>query len=316
MEGAIELKQIRYFVRIVELGSLSRAAGDVHIAQSALSQHVAALEDEFKTVLLHRTARGVVPTDAGKQLYRHAQALLKQSEDVRAAVMNSTAEPAGTVVFGLPLSLIASIAFPILEGMLRKYPLVRLQVQEELSGTILEWLKNGRLSIGIAFDDGNLEGLEVTRLLEERLYLVVDPKSPLARRKTISLREIEQLDLVLPCPGQGVRPRIERAMLRAGLSLTRVRAEANSLVLIKLAVAAGIGPTILGWLSVAGEISEGRLIAVEIVRPALTRVAAICLPASAIHSQATEHVRAAAIDIVRETVRKASWRGVRFLESA
>jgi len=314
-ETRVELKQLRYFVRIVDLGSLSRAAGEVFVAQSALSQHVAALEDEFKTRLLNRSARGVSPTEAGKQLYRHAQLLLKQAEDAKASMASGCAGPAGPVALGVPLSLVATLAFPIFDAVRERFPFIRLQVQEELSGTILEWIKSGRLSIGIAFDDGNLEGLEVTRVLEERLFLVASPKSPLARRKAVTLSELEQMDLVLPCPGQGVRPRVERAMVRAGLTLTRVCAEVNSLVMLKQTAAAGIGPTILGWPCIASEVAEGKLAAVEIVRPAIVRVAALCRLSAAAHSQATECVKTAAIEVIRNTVRKAAWRGVRCVDS-
>lgn len=309
----IELKQLRYFVRIVDLGSLSRAAETLHIAQSALSQQVASLESEFKTPLLLRTTRGVQPTDAGRELYLHAQVILKQAEDARTAVASCSAEPTGQVMIGVPLSLVAPLALPVFEAVRTKYPGIKLQVHEELSGTILEWVKNGRLTLGIAFDDGNLDGLIVTRFLEERLFLIVHPKSKLAKRKVVNLREIENLDLVVPSPGQGVRARVEGAMARAGLSLRRVVAEANSLTLLKQAAAAGIGATILSWPSVDPEVTQGQLVAIEIVHPSLTRVAAMCLPVATPRTRALECVLAVAAEAVQNTVRRASWRGVRFL---
>jgi LysR family nitrogen assimilation transcriptional regulator len=270
-EAPIELRQLRYFVRIVELGSLSRAAGALHVAQSALSQHVATLEGEFGTPLLNRSARGVTPTEAGRHLYQHAQSILRQVDDTKSAVSACTSEPTGLVAFGLPLSLVAPLALPIFLAVRARYPGVKLLIHEELSGTILEWIKNGRLSLGIAFDDGNLEGLSATPLLEERLFLVVSAKSPLARRKLISLREVADLELVLPTSDQGVRDRIERAMARAGHRITRVVAEVNSLTLMKQAAGAGIGATILSWPSIEAEVAQGTVAAIDIARPAITR---------------------------------------------
>lgn len=309
----IELKQLRYFVRIVDLGSLSRAAGDVHIAQSALSQHVATLEREFNTPLLLRSARGVVPTEAGKQLYRHAQLLLQQAEQARASVSNCTSEPSGPVSFGMPLSLAAKLAYPIFDAVWQQHPLVRLQVHEGASGTILEWIKSGRLSLGLAFDDGNLDGLDATPVMEERLFLVLSPRSPLSRRKVVSLAEVQQLSLVMPMPGQGVRPCLERAMVREGMVLSQVVAEANSLHLLKQAVESGLAHTVLGWSSVADEIAAGKLAAVQIVRPSVQLTSALCMPATSAWTQTATRVRGAVIEALRQTIARARWRGVRFV---
>ena len=285
----------------------------MHIAQSALSQHVASLERELKTPLLIRSARGVAPTEAGKQLYRHAQLMLQQAEHARASVQNCSSEPSGPVSFGLPLSLAVEFAFPVFESVWLQYPLVRLQLQEGVSGTILDWVKNGRLSLGVTFDHGNLDDLDALPVLEERLFLVVSPRSPLARRKIITLAEIEQIELLMPMPGQGVRPRIEQAMVREGLVLSRVIGEANSLTLLKQGAAAGVAPTILGWSCVAREVHQGVLATVEIVRPSVTRTAVICMLPAGHNSQTASKVRSCAAEAIRLAVARSKWRGVRSL---
>jgi LysR family nitrogen assimilation transcriptional regulator len=302
-------------VRIVDLGSMSRAAGALHVAQSALSQHVSALEDEFQTPLLHRTPRGVSPTEAGMQLYRHAHAILQQADDAKAAVAMRSSEPTGCVAIGVPLSVAAPLAMPIFDAVRSGYPGIKLQIHEELSGTILEWVKNGRLALGIAFDDGNLEGLTTVPILEERLFLVVNPKSRLAKRKVISLREVQGLELVLPTRGYGVRDRIEAAMLGAGLPAARVAAEMNSFTMLKQAVEVEMGATILTWPSITTEMAERRLAAVEIVRPAITRITAICCAANGARTRAAECVHTLAVEAIRRVVQHSSWRGVRFLAS-
>jgi LysR family nitrogen assimilation transcriptional regulator len=309
----IELKQLRYFVRIVDLGSLSRAAGDVHIAQSALSQHVATLEREFNTPLLLRSARGVIPTEAGKQLYRHAQSMLQQAEQARASVSNCSSEPSGPVSFGMPLSLAGTFAYPIFESVWQSHPLVRLQMHEGVSGSILEWIKSGRMSLGLAFDDGNLDGLDATPVMEERLFLVLSPRSPLSRRKVVSLAEVQQLPLIMPMPGQGVRPGLERAMVREGMVLSQVVAEANSVHLLKQAVMAGMAHSVLGWQSVADEVASGRLAAVQIVRPSVLLTTSVCMLTTSAWTQTAARVRVCAIQAMRQAIARARWRGVRFL---
>lgn len=297
------------------MGSLSRAALDLHIAQSALSQHVAALEADTRAELLHRTPRGVQPTDAGRTLYRHAQLMLQQEAEARAAVAEATGAPAGELAFGLPLSLARALGMPVFLAVRQAWPGIRLRMQEELSGTVLEWLKNGRLSLGIAFDDGNLEGLQTVPLLEERLFLVVAPDSPHARRKVVPVRELAELGLVLPSAGQGVRSRVDKALADAGLGRARVVAEVDSHTMMKQSVRCGIGPTILSWTSVEPEVERGELVAVEITRAPITRVAHVCMLPAALRSRVNQCVLEQLLLSVREAVRRPSWRGVRWLEA-
>src|SRR5262245_66500290 len=87
----------------------------------------------------------------------------------------------------------------------------------------------------------------------------------------VSLREVADMDLVLPTPDQGVRSRIERAFARDGLRGARVIAEVNSLTLMKQAAAAGIGATILSWPSVEAEVAQRMVWGIEIKGPAITR---------------------------------------------
>jgi len=303
-------------VQIVDFGSLSRAAAALHIAQSALSQHVASLEAEMKASLLERSSRGVQPTESGRLLYQHAQLMLQQAAEARAAVQAASAAPSGQVRMGLPLSLVPALGMPILAGVRGAFPAIHPQILEELSGTILEWVKNGRLAIGIAFDDGNLEGLHTIPLLEERLFLVTAPKSPHARRKVVSLRELADLDFVLPTPGQGVRARVDKALTEAKLGRARVVAEVDSHTIMKQAAASGMGATILSWTSVEAEVGRGELVAVEIVRPAITRTAHVCVQSAAPPTRATLCVRSASMAAVRQAVQRPSWRGVRYLGPA
>jgi LysR family nitrogen assimilation transcriptional regulator len=315
-ERIIDLRQLRYFVQIVDFGSLSRAAAELHIAQSALSQHVASLEGDMKARLLQRSSRGVQPTESGHLLYQHAQLMLQQAAEARAAVQAASAAPTGEVRVGLPLSLVAALGMPVLAGVRAAFPAIHLQILEELSGTILEWVKNGRLAIGIAFDDGNLDGLHTIPLLEERLFLVTAPKSPHARRKSVPLRELANLVFVLPTKGQGVRGRVDRALTEARLGAARVAAEVDSHTLLKQAAASGMGATILSWTSVEAEVGRGELVAVEIVRPAITRTAHVCVQSAAPPTRATLCARSALVEAVRRAVQRPSWRGVRYLGPA
>ena len=101
----MELRQLKYFVRIVEVGSLSRASQSLHVVQPALSQQISRLEDELGVKLLARSVRGVTPTEIGSAVYRHAQLILKQVDATRLIAQQADSGPAGPVAIGLPWTL-------------------------------------------------------------------------------------------------------------------------------------------------------------------------------------------------------------------
>src|ERR1700759_1887487 len=101
----MQFRQLRYFVKIVEAGSFSRAASIVHVAQPALSQQVAELEERLGVALLQRSARGVRPTAAGEIFYREASAILRQLDQVPATARSDPDQPEGVVNLGLVSSL-------------------------------------------------------------------------------------------------------------------------------------------------------------------------------------------------------------------
>ena len=98
----MDLRQLRYFARVVESGSFSKAANQLHVAQPALSQHVRHMEDELGVTLLHRGSQGVAPTEAGQRLHRHAKRILAEFAEIPDSVRGEAIAPRGDVRFGLP----------------------------------------------------------------------------------------------------------------------------------------------------------------------------------------------------------------------
>src|ERR1700733_8412827 len=101
----MQFRQLRYFVKIVDAGSFSRAASVVHVAQPALSQQVAELEERVGVMLLQRSARGVRPAAAGEILYTEASAILHQLDQLPNAIRPDSGEPEGIVSLGFAISL-------------------------------------------------------------------------------------------------------------------------------------------------------------------------------------------------------------------
>jgi LysR family transcriptional regulator, nitrogen assimilation regulatory protein len=314
----LNLRQLKYFVRIVDLASVSRAAQALHIAQSALSHQIAQLEASLEVELLHRSSKGVTPTDAGNRFYKHAQAILQQVEDAKiaakASVKGQSHEVSGVVSIGLPLSFVQCFAMPIYIAIKTRYPKIILQIHETLSGTTLEWVKNGRLNIGIAFDEANLDGLHTTPIIEEELFLMVSSFSKLSHQDSITLQDLSDVPLVLPSIEQGVRAQVERALNAYGDCSAIIALQANSLTLMKQAAVAGLAGTVLAWPSAHTEITAGQLHPIKIVFPTLTRTAVLCVSETLPQSVACKGASSTIIEAIHETIAKETWKGVRVIK--
>jgi LysR family nitrogen assimilation transcriptional regulator len=272
----MELRQLRYFVAIVDHGSLSRAALVLHVAQPALTQQLRQLEEELGVQLLHRSAQGVLSTDAGKIFYEHAQAILKQVADARSAVTQSTERPSGSVTLGLPHSISGALALPLLTAARAQYPEITLQLTEELTGNLAEQLKSGRVNLAVLFDDGQLVQFATTPLVEEELRFICRADAPYAQgEQALTLSQTLQTTLILPGLQHGVRPRIESVARDAGLALSNV-IEINSIAILKSAILAGMGATILPSAPVLDELERGTMRAHRIHSPAISRTAVLC----------------------------------------
>ncbi len=305
----MELRQLRYFVAIVDHGSLSRAALVLHVAQPALTQQLRQLEDELGAQLLHRSAQGVLSTDAGKIFYEHAQAILKQVGDARSAVTQSATRPSGSVTLGLPHSISGALALPLLMAARTSYPEITLQLTEELTGNLAAQLKSGRINLAVLFDDGQLAAFAAAPLVTEELMFICRPHAPYAPAgPQVTLAEALASTLILPAQQQGVRPRIEKVAREAGLALSTV-IEINSIAILKSALLADMGATILPVAPLLAEVGSGALLAYPIVEPALARSVSLCASKNIPLTNAAAAVGRLVHQVTRELCEGGAWRG-------
>ena len=272
----MELRHLRYFVAIVDHGSLSRAALILHVAQPALTQQLRQLEEELGVQLLHRSAQGVLSTDAGKVFYEHAQAILKQVADARSAVAQSAERPSGAVTLGLPHSISGALALPLLMATRAQYPEITLQLTEELTGNLGDQLKSGRLNLAVLLDDGQLGQFDTTPLVEEELQFICRTDAAYGKgEQSLTLQQALATTLILPGLQHGVRPRIEAVARAAGLNVGAV-IEINSIAILKSALLADMGATLLPSAPVLDELQRGSLRAQRIGQPAISRTVVLC----------------------------------------
>ena len=309
----MELRQLRYFVAIVDHGSLSRAATVLHVAQPALTQQLRQLEQELGAQLLHRSAQGVLSTDAGKVFYEHAQAILKQVADAKSAVTQSAERPSGSVTLGLPHSISGALALPLLSAARARFPEITLQLTEELTGNLAEQLKSGRVNLAVLFDDGQLTPFVCTPLVEEELRFICRAGSQWAEgRSTVTLAQALAAQLILPGPQHGVRPRIESVARGAGLATSNV-IEINSIAILKSAILADMGATILPVAPVLAEIERGAMVALPIEQPSISRTVVLCGSKNIPLTNASAAISRLACQVAADLCHSHYWLGARLL---
>lgn len=215
----MDLKQLEYFVRVAELGSFTRAAIELDVAQPALSRQVRLLEVELRQNLLVRNGRGAVPTEAGKLLLEHGRGILYQVERAREDLGRLRGGLAGRVAVGLPSSVARVLTVPLTRAFREALPEARLSISEGLSSGLQEGLTSGRLDIVVLYNAQPARELDLTPLMEEDLVLVQGrppglPEDP--PPGAVALDEVAKLPLVIPTRPNAIRMHVEAEMADIG----------------------------------------------------------------------------------------------------
>lgn len=240
----MNLRRLKYFIKIVDVGSLTQAADVLHIAQPALSQQLATLEGEVNQQLLIRTKRGVTPTEAGKILYTHAQAILRQCDQAQIAIDGAGLTLSGSVSVGLaPGTAAQQLALPLMKEVHRQHPGIVLYFNENFGTTLSELIMNGRMDMAVIYGSREIHGLRFMPLMKEDLYFVC-PHVLDAPKSSISLAEVARYDLFLPRIYNTMRKGVDDAFIQAGVPY-KVSCEIESQTTLNAAVSEGLGCTIM-----------------------------------------------------------------------
>lgn len=305
----MELRQLRYFVRVVELGSMGRAALDLNLVQSALSQQISRLEGELSTRLLQRTSKGVTPTEAGLAFFREAQLALRHAEQAGRAARE--ARLSGSVSVGLAPSTASVLGLPLMRAMRARYPDVRLHMVESLSGHLVNMLNARQLDLAVLFDADAARRWSVTPLLEEKLFLIRSRQGlPAASPDRISVADLADVPLILPTGPHGLRSTVDAALAQVGIRPV-LAAEIDSLAMLMDAVDAGLGATVQPWAAV-GRFADAaqRFHLAEIVDPLARRQNVLCSLSDDELSPAALAARVVLADCARARVQAGAWVGV------
>lgn len=238
----MELRQLRYFVRIIETGSMGSAAQDLDIGVSALSQQMSRLENELAIRLLQRTSRGVTPTNAGLAFYSQAQLALRHADDAILAARE--ARLSGHVSVGMAPSTASILGIPFIHAMQENYADVRLHVVESLSGNLERMINTRQIDLAIVFQKDKILRWSARPILEEQLFLIGShallaalPDNP------ITPEQLAGIPLIMPSQGHGLRGRLDAVCQEHALNVEIV-AEIDGLALLMRAVRDGLGATL------------------------------------------------------------------------
>lgn len=264
----MELRQLRYFVRVVELGSMGRAAQELGVGTSALSQQISRLESELAARLLQRTSTGVVPTEAGLAFWPQAQLAIRHADAARSAAR--LARLSGQVCVGMAPSTGGVLGLPFLQAMRERYPAIRVRLVETLSGNLASMIGTRQLDLAILFQAERAQRWSVIPLLEERLFVIASHGAAnLPEHGPLSFAQLAGLPLILPSDQHGLRALIETAALQAGVALDVVL-EIDGLAMLMDAVRAGLGVTIQPGAATA-RLDDSTLVSLEIADPLARR---------------------------------------------
>ena len=308
----MDVRQLKYFVQIVESGSLSKASRQLFVVQPALSQQMARLEEEVGKSLLVRSVRGVVPTENGEALYHHAKFVLRQIDEAVLVARQEYTNIGGRVALGLAPSTSCMLGLPLLRHLKEKYPGILLNVVVGLPAHLEERARQGQLDVAILFSKTAASELTYEPLLDEEVFLIVPADSRLLprRKKSITLTEAASLPLVLSSPQHNLRHRIMLEFERANLQ-TNVVAEIDSLELVMRYVAEGGGATIQPMSATHTMSSSEAWRCLPISDAPMRRQNFLyALPIPKL-SAGAGMVRAELKQVVNHLVQSGTWRGVR-----
>jgi LysR family nitrogen assimilation transcriptional regulator len=261
----MDTHRLKYFLRIAEEGSITRAATVLGIAQPALSRQIRLLEEDLGITLFERTRRGVHLTEEGERLRSSTAAPLRQLELAVLYAGSPLARIERGLLFGMVPTAAGVLAAPLLASLGTAFPNVHFHVAVAETDDLVLRMLSGAVDLAVVNPVPD-DRLFYRHLLVEDLVLVGGPTSDLTPDNPVRFADLARLPLVMPSAQTGIRNTLENTALRVKVAIT-ARYSTDSLEVSKQLVAAGLGYAVLPLAACGGDIDAGRL-----------RYAAICEP--------------------------------------
>jgi len=260
------LRQLELFVAVVETGSFSRGGELLSLTQSTVSQHIAALEEEFGTRLLDRISKGVVLTAGGKVFLHQARMILAEVDQLQQAMNRFHGIEHASLALGasnIPANYLVPRLLPLLQA---RHPGISLTVRMADTQQILDDIRCQRVELGLVGGRAEDDIYSYTPIMSDELILIAGTDHPLRQVGKINLAQVFELGLVVREPGSGTWQSLNNALLKAGCDPQElhVLARLGSNEAVRRTVAAGYGCAFVSDLSARESLQRGELYRVEV----------------------------------------------------
>lgn len=200
--------QLQYLIEVANCGSFSGASERCFVTQPSLSMQIKALEDELGVVLLDRSKKPVIPTDAGNVVIAQAQETLRAYNYIRESVAELKGETSGKLRLGVIPTIAPYLLHKFIPDFVKEFPRVELEIREMITADIIEALKHDNIDAAIVASGTCGDGIVEHDLFSDHFYAYVSPENPLFERTNIRIEDIDLKDLILLSRGNCMRDQI------------------------------------------------------------------------------------------------------------
>lgn len=248
---------LQTFLCVARCRGVTRAASELHLAQSSVSDQIQALEDELGTALFLRSRQGLQPTPAGEVLIAHAEGILAAHNNARAAVALASRSTERSVAIGALETIAVEVLPPPLAGLRRDHPELRMRIEIAASADLAQRLHDGRIDVAFCFRRDVLDDRLVRRVHATEPLVVIGPPAVSGAATRPDWRTLDSMPFIATEPGCVYRHLFDEAWRRTGAALPKLSAEVGSIGAIIRLVAAGSGFALVPRLAVRRELERG-----------------------------------------------------------
>ncbi|MFG0821919.1 LysR substrate-binding domain-containing protein [Pseudomonas sp. GLN_3] len=308
----MDIVQLKTLILVAELGSLRRAADRLKLAQPALSRHIRLLEETLEETLFERHGRGMVITDAGRDVLGHALKIVNEFDAIRHSIDQRKTSLSGTLVIGVPPTVAKIITAPLLKGIQSAHPRLTVRFSSAFSGHMLDWLRRGEIDMALIYDPELPADAPVATipLVTEALYLVSNQKSGLALNRPVRFADLAGEALILPSAPHGLRKVVNHYAKQTSIQL-KPTIEADSLGAILDLVHNGFGSSILPLTPIYARVLDNHFSASPLCDPTPERRLVLAFPADRPMSPANRVVQAIFAEVTQRLIDGQVWKARR-----
>lgn len=266
----MRVRQLEYFVQVCEIGSITKAASLLNVAQPALGLQIKGLEKELGAPLLVRTPRGTTVTEAGAIAFDEAKAILASVQRLKRKLSDAKSRQTQPISLGLTPGMTALLTAKLLRACGSEAPHIKLQLFEDFSNILIDGVAHGRLDIALAYNVPAERFPNREPLMLESLFFICSPASAFDQPGPISFESLLKAEYVIPGENDIVHRQINEVLHRSNFS-RKIAYRVHSLQAMKDVIAGGMACGILPYGTVVREVSAKTLVARPIVDPPIVR---------------------------------------------